>query len=241
MEKLKMQTENLVNTNIDKIANLFPNCISEGTDSNGKVVKMVDFDLLKQELSDIVVEGNDERYTMSWPGKKQAILTANSPINATLRPCREESVDFDKTKNLYIEGDNLDVLKLLRHTYLNKVKMIYIDPPYNTGSDFVYGDDFATSVEEYLKASKSYDEQGNKLFQNNDSNGKFHSDWLSMMYMRLKLAKDLLTDDGVIFISIGEKEQANIKKICDEIFGEFNFITDFIWEKTQHFGRQKLN
>ena len=241
MEKLKMQTENLVNTNIDKIANLFPNCISEGTDSNGKVVKMVDFDLLKQELSDIVVEGNDERYTMSWPGKKQAILTANSPINATLRPCREESVDFDKTKNLYIEGDNLDVLKLLRHTYLNKVKMIYIDPPYNTGSDFVYGDDFATSVEEYLKASKSYDEQGNKLFQNNDSNGKFNSDWLSMMYMRLKLAKDLLTDDGVIFISIGEKEQANIKKICDEIFGEFNFITDFIWEKTQHFGRQKLN
>ncbi len=232
MEKLKMQTENLVNTNIDKIAKLFPNCISEGTESNGQVVKMVDFDLLKQELSDIVVEGNDERYTMSWPGKKQAILTANSPINATLRPCREESVDFDKTKNLYIEGDNLDVLKLLRHTYLNKVKMIYIDPPYNSGSDFVYKDDFATSIEEYLQASKSYDEQGNKLFQNNDSNGRFHSDWLNNIYMRLKLAKDFLTSDGLIFISIDDNEQANLKKICDEVFGEKNFLLNICVNRT---------
>ena len=181
MEKLKMQSENLVNENIGKIAELFPDCVTEGFDNNGKLIKMIDFDLLKQELSDIVVEDNDERYTMTWPGKKQAILTANSPINATLRPCREESVDFDNTQNLYIEGDNLDVLKLLRETYLNKVKMIYIDPPYNTGNDFVYEDDYATSAEEYLQASKSYDEQGNKLFQNNDSNGRFHSDWPSMI------------------------------------------------------------
>ena len=241
MDKLEMKSKNLVDGNIEKIAELFPNCITEGKNANGQVVKLVDFDLLKQELSNIVVEGKDERYTLNWPGKKQAILTANSPINATLRPCREESVDFDNTKNLYIEGDNLDVLKLLRETYLGKVKMIYIDPPYNTGHDFVYEDDFATSTEDYLKESKSYDDQGNQLFQNNDSNGRFHSDWLSMMYSRLKLAKDLLSEDGVIFISIDDNEQANLKKTCDEIFGESNFITKFIWEKTQHFGRQKLN
>lgn len=231
MEKLKMQSENLVNENVGKIAELFPNCVTEGYNENGKLIKMVDFDLLKQELSDIVVEGNDERYTMTWPGKKQAILTANSPINATLRPCKEESVDFDNTQNLYIEGDNLDVLKLLRETYLNKIKMIYIDPPYNTGHDFVYEDDFATSAEEYLQASKSYDEQGNKLFQNNDSNGRFHSDWLSMMYSRLKLAKDLLTDDGVIFISIDDNEFENLKKIGNEIFSENNFVADIVWKK----------
>lgn len=224
MDKLQMQSKNLVDENISKIAELFPNCITEGQDENGKLTKLVDFDLLKQELSKDIVEGNDERYTLNWAGKKQAILTANSPINATLRPCREESVDFDSTKNLYIEGDNLDVLKLLRETYLNKVKMIYIDPPYNTGNDFVYEDDFASSTEDYLQASKSYDDQGNRMFQNNDSNGRFHSDWLSMMYSRLKLAKDLLTDDGVIFISIDDNEQENLKKICNEIFGELNFI-----------------
>ena len=228
MDKLKMQSENLVDENVEKIAKLFPNCVTEGKDENGQVVKLVDFDLLKQELSKVVVDGNDERYTLNWAGKKQAILTANSPINATLRPCREESVDFDNTKNLYIEGDNLDVLKLLRETYLNKIKMIYIDPPYNTGSDFVYNDDFASSADEYLQNSKSYDEDGNRMVQNLESNGRFHSDWLSMMYPRLKLARDLLTDDGVIFISIDDNEQANLKKICDEIFGEQNFVANLI-------------
>ena len=226
-----MKSKNLVDGNIEKIAKLFPNCITEGKDENGQVVRLVDFDLLKQELSSIVVEGNDERYTLNWPGKKQAVLTANSPINATLRPCREESVDFDNTKNLYIEGDNLDVLKLLRETYLNKVKMIYIDPPYNTGHDFVYEDDFATSAEDYLQASKSYDEQGNRMFQNNDSNGRFHSDWLSMIYSRLKIAKDLLSDDGVIFISIDDNEVNNLNKVCEEIFGSGNYVSDIIWRK----------
>lgn len=226
MDKLQMQSKNLVDENIDFIAKRFPNCVTEAMDENGKLTKLVDFDLLKQELSKDIVEGNDERYTLNWAGKKQAILTANSPINATLRPCREESVDFDNTKNLYIEGDNLDVLKLLRETYLGKVKMIYIDPPYNTGHDFVYEDDFATSAEDYLQASKSYDEQGNRMFQNNDSNGRFHSDWLSMMYSRLKIARDLLSDDGFIFISIDDNELFNLKKICDEIFGGDNFINN---------------
>lgn len=231
MDKLKMQSENLVDENVEKIALAFPNCVTEGKDENGQVVKLVDFDLLKQELSKVVVDGNDERYTLNWAGKKQAILTANSPINATLRPCREESVDFDNTKNLYIEGDNLDVLKLLRETYLNKIKIIYIDPPYNTGNDFVYNDDFASSADEYLQNSKSYDEDGNRMVQNLESNGRFHSDWLSMMYPRLKLARDLLTDDGVIFISIDDNEQANLKKICDEIFGEQNFVANIIWRR----------
>lgn len=235
MDKLKMQSENLVDENVEKIALAFPNCVTEGKDENGQVTKLVDFDLLKQELSKVVVDGNDERYTLNWAGKKQAILTANSPINATLRPCREESVDADGTRgddqnskfdsqNLYIEGDNLDVLKLLRETYLNKIKMIYIDPPYNTGNDFVYNDDFASSADEYLQNSKSYDEDGNRMVQNLESNGRFHSDWLSMVYPRLKLARDLLTNDGVIFISIDDNEQANLKKICDEIFGESNFV-----------------
>ncbi len=224
-----MQSENLVDENIEKIGKLFPNCVTEGYDENGKLKKLVDFDLLKQELSKEIVEGNDERYTLNWAGKKQAILTANSPINATLRPCREESVDFDNTKNLYIEGDNLNVLKLLRETYLGKVKMIYIDPPYNTGNDFVYEDDFATSAEEYLHNSKSYDEQGNKLFQNNDTNGRFHSDWLTMMYSRLKLSRDLLSDDGAIFISIDDIEYANMKRLLDEIFGD-TFEGNLIWK-----------
>lgn len=230
MEKMKMQSENLVDVNVEKIAKLFPNCITEGKDEDGNVVRAVDFDLLKQELSKDLVEGNDERYTLNWAGKKQSILTANSPINATLRPCREESVDFDITKNLYIEGDNLDVLKLLRETYLNKIKMIYIDPPYNTGNDFVYNDDFATSVDEYLQNSKSYDDDGNRMVQNLESNGRFHSDWLSMMYPRLKLARDLLTDDGVILVSIDDNEIENIIKICNEIYGENNFIANLIWK-----------
>ena len=234
MEKMKMLSENLVDENVEKIAKLFPNCITEGKDEDGKVVRAVDFDLLKQELSKDLVEGNDERYTLNWAGKKQSILTANSPINATLRPCREESVGKDGTpggwdsQNLYIEGDNLDVLKLLRETYLNKIKMIYIDPPYNTGNDFVYNDDFASSADEYLQNSKSYDDEGNRMVQNLESNGRFHSDWLSMMYPRLKLARDILSDDGVIFISIDDNEQANLKKICDEIFGEQNFIAEII-------------
>lgn len=226
MDKLKMQSENLVDENVEKIAKLFPNCVTEGKDENGQVTKLVDFDLLKQELSKVVVDGNDERYTLNWAGKKQAILTANSPINATLRPCREESVDFDNTKNLYIEGDNLDVLKLLRETYLNKIKMIYIDPPYNTGNDFVYNDDFASSSDEYLQNSKSYDEDGNRMVQNLESNGRFHSDWLSMMYPRLKLARDLLTQNGFIVISIDDNELFNLKKICDEIFGADNFVNN---------------
>lgn len=224
MDKLKMQSENLVDKNIEKIEKLFPNCVTEGKDENGKVFKAIDFDLLKQELSKVVVDGTDERYTLNWAGKKQSILTANSPINATLRPCREESVDFDNTKNLYIEGDNLDVLKLLRETYLNKIKMIYIDPPYNTGNDFVYNDDFASSADEYLQNSKSYDEDGNRMVQNLESNGRFHSDWLSMMYPRLKLARDLLTENGCICISLDDNEQSNIIKLCCEIFGEKNFI-----------------
>lgn len=231
MDKLEMQSKNLVDENIDFIAKRFPNCITEAMDENGKLTKLVDFDLLKQELSKDIVDGNDERYILNWAGKKQSILTANSPINATLRPCKKESVDFDNTKNLYIEGDNLDVLKLLRETYMSKIKMIYIDPPYNTGNDFVYEDDFASSTEDYLQASKSYDDQGNRMFQNNDSNGRFHSDWLSMMYSRLKLAKDLLTDDGVILISIDENEFINMGKICDEIFGRNNFVECFVFDK----------
>ncbi len=232
MDKLKMQSENLVDENVGKIAKFFPNCITEGKDENGNVIKAVDFDLLKQELSKVLVDGNDERYMLNWAGKKQSILTANSPINATLRPCKEESVGKDgknggfNSENLYIEGDNLDVLKLLRETYLNKIKMIYIDPPYNTGNDFVYNDDFASSVDEYLQNSKSYDEEGNRMVQNLESNGRFHSNWLSMMYPRLKLAKDLLDKDcGSIFISIDDSEVANLKKICDEIFGEHNYVT----------------
>ena len=235
MDKLDMQSKNLVDDNIEMIAKLFPNCITEGMNEDGQVVKLVDFDLLKQELSKDIVEGNDERYTLNWAGKKQAILTANSPINATLRPCRKESVDADGTKgddpkskfdsqNLYIEGDNLDVLKLLRETYLGKVKMIYIDPPYNTGNDFIYEDDFAESVAEYLDKSSQFDLDGNKLFQNTETNGRFHSDWLSMMYMRLKIARDLLSNDGVIFISIDDNELTNLQKLCDEIFGSVNYV-----------------
>ena len=196
----------------------------------GKLEHAIDFDMLKQELSDHVVDGLQERYQFTWPDKRKAILAANAPINKTLRPCREESVDFDNTENLYIEGDNLEVLKLLQETYLGKVKMIYIDPPYNTGNDFVYEDDFKQSAEEYIDNSGQLDEEGNRMVTNTESNGRFHTDWLNMMYPRLKLAKDLLDkNEGVIFISIDESEHSNLKKICDEIFGEDNFIAELVW------------
>lgn len=229
MDKLRMQTLDGVQGNIDKIAALFPNCITERKDAEGKVSLAIDFDKLRQELSSEIVEGREERYQFTWPDKKKAILLANSPINATLRPCREESVDFDNTQNLYIEGDNLDVLKCLKETYLGKVKMIYIDPPYNTGNDFVYEDDFAESTSEYLANSGQYDEQGNRLVTNSETNGRFHTDWLNMMYPRLKVARDLLTEDGVIFISIDDNEVENLRKICDEVFGKANSTFPFIW------------
>ena len=230
MEKLNMQTPNLVDENIEKIGRLFPDCLTERTGADGKTEQAIDFDKLKQELSKSIVDGDEERYQFTWPGKKQAIITANAPINKTLRPCREESVDFDNTQNLYIEGDNLDVLKLLREDYLGKVKMIYIDPPYNTGNDFVYEDDFAQSTDDYIGNSGQNDEDGNRLVANTESNGRFHTDWLNMIYPRLKVAKDFLSDDGVIFISIDEKEVENIRKIGDEIFGESNFVSNFIWQ-----------
>jgi len=227
MEKLRMQSANGVEDNIQKIAQLFPDCVTETVDEkSGQPKHLIDFDKLKQNLSDSIMSERAERYQFTWPDKSKAILLANSPVNATLRPCREESVDFDHTQNLYIEGDNLDVLKCLKETYLHKVKMIYIDPPYNTGNDFVYEDDFAQSSEEYLANSGQYDEQGNRMFTNAESNGRFHTDWLNMIYPRLKVARDLLTDDGAIFISIGDDEGANLQKVCDEIFGEKNFIAD---------------
>lgn len=230
MDSLKMQTPNLVDANIEKIAALFPNCITEDRDENGTVRRVVDFDLLRQELSASLVEGVRERYTLNWPGKNEAILTANAPIAKTLRPCKEESVDFENTRNIYIEGDNLDALKLLQETYLNKIKMIYIDPPYNTGNDFIYEDDFAEDTETFLQRSNQKDAEGNRLIANTEANGRFHSDWLSMIYPRLKLARNLLKDDGVIFISIDDKEQENLKKICDELFGAENYRGTLIWQ-----------
>ena len=230
MEKLKMQTADGVQDNISRIAELFPECITEVNNQMGGVKRSIDFDKLRQLLSSDIVEGNEERYQFTWPDKRKAILAANAPINATLRPCPEESVDFDTTQNLYIEGDNLDVLKCLKETYLHKVKMIYIDPPYNTGNDFVYEDDFAESASEYLANSGQFDEQGNRLVTNTESNGRFHTDWLNMIYPRLKVARDLLTEDGVIFISIDDNEVENLKKVCDEIFGEQNFVGNIIWQ-----------
>lgn len=233
MNKLKMHTPNKVDENVEKLGVLFPNALTEtikGYNDDGSPIieRAIDFDILKQELSNVVVEGNEERYQFTWPDKKKSILLANAPIAKTLRPCREESVDFDKTENLYIEGDNLDVLKLLQETYLGKVKMIYIDPPYNTGNDFVYDDDFAQSTDEYLANSGQFDEDENRLVQNTESNGRFHTDWLNMMFPRLKLAKDLLAEDGIVFISIGDEEIDNLRKICDEIFGEANFRNQII-------------
>lgn len=223
-EKLKMHSVNKVDENVKKIGELFPNCVTERLGEDGKPEYAVDFDMLRQELSSVVVEGNEERYQFTWPDKRKSILLANSPISATLRPCREESVDFDNTKNLYIEGDNLDVLKLLQETYLGQIKMIYIDPPYNTGNDFVYEDDFAEDAGEYLANSGQFDEQGNRLVQNTESNGRFHTDWLNMIYPRLKLAKTLLSETGIIFVSIADGELNNLKSVLNEVFGATNFI-----------------
>ncbi len=231
MDKLKMESKDLVNDNIDRIQELFPGVVTESIDNNGRLIRAIDFDLLKQELSDHVVEGEKERYQLTWPGKNKAMLMANLPTTKTLRPAREESVDWDKTENLFIEGDNLEALKILQESYLNQVKCIYIDPPYNTGKDFIYKDDFKQSRQEYLDQSGQVDEEGNRLFQNNESNGRFHSDWLSMMYPRLKLARNLLREDGVIFISIDDNEHHSLRKICDEIFGNSNFVTDIVWKK----------
>ena len=242
MDKLKMQTPDLTDKNIEQIAALFPNVITEVEDvttkgkfnhetheghEKKKYKKVVDFDLLRQMLSDNLVEADNERYRLDWPGKKSSLLKANTPITKTLRPCREESVNFDTTENLYIEGDNFEVLKILQESYLGKVKMIYIDPPYNTGNDFIYKDDFKKSREEYEEELGVEDEDGGKLFRNTDSNGRFHSDWLSMMYERLVVARDLLKDDGVILISIDDNEVHNLRKICDEVFGEENFASIF--------------
>ena len=237
MDKLKMHTPNKADENFKKLAALFPNAVTEIINENGEVVRAIDKDVLMQEISCTVVEGKEERYQFTWPDKKKSVLLANAPIAKTLRPCREESVGKDGTpggfnsENLYIEGDNLEVLKLLQETYLGKIKMMYIDPPYNTGNDFVYEDDFAQSAEEYLANSGQFDDEGNRLVKNLDSNGRFHTDWLNMIYPRLKLAKDLLTDDGVIFISIDDNEQENLKKCCDEVFGSQNFVAQLVWER----------
>lgn len=241
MDKLRMQTANKADENFKKLAEMFPNAVTETIDENGEVVRAIDKDVLMQEINTKVVDGKEERYQFTWPDKKKSVLLANAPINKTLRPCREESVDFDNTENLYIEGDNLEVLKLLQETYLGKIKMIYIDPPYNTGNDFVYKDDFAQSTEEYLANSGQFDDEGNRLVKNLDSNGRFHTDWLNMIYPRLKLAKDLLTDDGVIFISIDDNESENLKKCCDEIFGRYNFVAELIWQNKKGGGNDSLH
>ena len=226
-----MHSLNKVDDNIKKIGTLFPNCLTERKNDAGEVEYAIDFELLKQELSTVIVEGNEERYQFTWPDKKKSILAANAPISDTLRPCREESVDFDNTQNLYIEGDNLAVLKLLQETYLGKIKAIFIDPPYNTGNDFVYEDDFSENAQDYLSRSGQLDAEGNRLFANTESNGRFHTDWLNMIYPRLKLSKDLLTEDGVIFISIDDNEYDNIKKLCDEVFGSQNCVGVILWKK----------
>jgi adenine-specific DNA-methyltransferase len=229
MEKLDLTTPNFTDENIQKISELFPNCVTEDADG-----KSIDFDALKQELSSNIIEGSKERYQLNWPGKAESLVTANTPINKTLRPNREESKDFDNTENLYIEGDNLEVLKLLQETYLGKIKMIYIDPPYNTGKDFVYKDNFTQDKAEYDEESGNVDEEGGRLVSNPDSNGRYHSDWLSMMYPRLKLARNLLKDDGVIFISIDDGEVHNLRKMCDEVFGEKSFVSELVWKSRQN-------
>ena len=230
MDKMKFESPDLTSGNIEKIAALFPNCVTEMPDENGKIKRAINFELLKQMLSPDVVDG-DEAYEFTWVGKKAAIVEANKPIRKTLRPCVAESKDWDTTENLYIEGDNLEVLKLLQESYLGKVKMIYIDPPYNTGNDFIYADDFMRSQEEENAQMGMYDEDKNRLFKNTDTNGRFHSDWCSMIYSRLMLARNLLTDDGVIFISIDDNEQENLKKCCDEVFGGQNFVAQLVWER----------
>lgn len=230
MDKMRMESIDMAEQNIEKIGALFPNCITETKDANGKLKKAINFELLRQMLSGDVIEG-DEAYEFTWVGKKAAIVEANKPIRKTLRPCKEESVNWDNTENLYIEGDNLEVLKLLQESYLGKVKMIYIDPPYNTGNDFIYRDDFKQSATDYDEDSGVYDENGNRMFKNTDTNGRFHSDWCSMIYSRLMLARNLLTDDGIIFISIDDNEQENLKKCCSEVFGGQNFVAQLVWER----------
>ena len=235
-----MESVDMTAQNIEKIGALFPNCITETKDENGKPKKAINFELLRQMLSGDVIEG-DEAYEFTWVGKKASIVEANKPIRKTLRPCKEESVNWDSTENLYIEGDNLEVLKLLQESYLGKVKMIYIDPPYNTGNDFIYRDDFKQSVADYEEDSGVYDEDGNRMFKNTDSNGRFHSDWCSMIYSRLHLAKNLLTDDGVIFISIDDSEVKNLKNICDEVFGASNFVAQLIWQNKKGGGNDSTH
>ncbi|HFT6978412.1 TPA: site-specific DNA-methyltransferase [Stenotrophomonas maltophilia] len=230
MDKLKMHSPNLTDANLARLRELFPGCVTEARDEDGSVKLAVDFDQLRQELSASLVEGPQERYHLNWPGKREALLTANAAIAKTLRPARKKSVDFDATKNLFIEGDNLDALKLLQETYLGKVKMIYIDPPYNTGNDFIYEDDFAEDADEYLRRSNQVDIEGHRLVANTSANGRFHSDWLSMIYPRLKLARNLLREDGVIFISIDDSEQHNLLSICNEVFGADNFVATIIWQ-----------
>lgn len=235
MDRLKMHTQDIVDVNVGKIGKLFPNCLTERIGENGRLEHAIDFDKLRVELSKGIVEGQQERYQFTWPGKREAMRIANTPTNMTLRPDRESSVDFDNTGNLYIEGDNLEVLKILREDYLGKVKMTYIDPPYNTGNDFVYEDDFSQTSGEFRGKSGMFDEDGNMILQNyevnSESNGRFHTDWLNMIYPRLKVARDLLTEDGVIFISIDDNEVENLRKVCDEVFGERNFIAQLIWER----------
>jgi len=231
MDKLKMRTPDFTQDNIAKLAVLFPGCVTESRNDDGTVRKAIDFDQLRQEMSAHVVDGPQERYHLNWPGKREALLAANAPIAKTLRPCREESVAFDTTRNLFIEGDNLDALKLLQETYLNKVKMIYIDPPYNTGREFIYDDDFASDADEYLLRSGQASDEGTRLVANTEANGRYHSDWLSMMYPRLRLARSLLRDDGVFFVSIDDNEVGSLRRLMDEVFGEQNFITTVIWQK----------
>ncbi len=226
-----MQTVDITDSNVEKIGQLFPNCITERIGEDGKVERAIDFDQLRQELSKEIVDGQQERYQFTWPDKKKAIRLANSPTSMTLRPCREESVDFDNTENLYIEGDNLEVLKLLREDYLGRIKLIYIDPPYNTGNDFVYQDDFSQTASEYMGNSGQVDNVGNRLVTNSEGNGRFHTDWLNLIYPRLRVAKDLLSNDGVIVLSIDDGEAQNLRKICDEVFGAQNFITSVVWQK----------
>ncbi|WP_066214237.1 site-specific DNA-methyltransferase [Blastomonas sp. CCH5-A3] len=231
MDKMKMHSPDLSQDNVAKIRALFPDCVTEAVDEQGNIRLAVDFDQLRQTLSDHIVEGPQERYRLDWPGKREALLTANAPIAKTLRPCREESVDFDTTQNLFIEGDNLDALKLLQESYLGKVKVIFVDPPYNTGSDFIYEDDFSEKTSEFLIRSNQSDESGGRLVANPDSNGKFHSDWLSMIYARLKIARNLLHENGVIFVTMGDAEIKNLLNVMNEIFGDNNFVANFIWEK----------
>ena len=241
MEKLKMHSPDLSQDNIAKIQELFPGCVTEARgEVTGKPRLAVDFDQLRQELSDSIIEGPQERYRLDWPGKREALAVASAPIARTLRPAPTESIDFESTKNLFIEGDNLEALKLLQQSFLGAVKMIYIDPPYNTGNDFVYADNFAESAQDFFERSMQADEYGNRLIANTESNGRFHSDWLSLMYPRLKLARNLLSDDGVIFISIGDVEVANLNKLCDEVFGNENFIGNFIWEKRTNRENRKV-